>query len=238
MRRSLLSTCQKRMLPFAAMSDLPMLINSLTQINLSMFSMYTCSGIVLAKSGSFKAVIERNFNADAAKHALFAMRNRCSDVLLGLLWVEGALSMLNTCLLCTVQTLRDDWAGSVCQSSGTKTSFYMDKMFSDSDRTAQYLTSLRPGAPCLPLSSSGQVLTPCGTLQIETVRRWLIPKPIREQHVMVLPWLCHDVCRHCKMQAIQNEQHYLFDCPVNSIHQDPIRAAAFLCLVQATKCLT
>ena len=44
------------------------------------------------------------------------------------------------------------------------------------------------------------------TLRVET-DRWLIPKPPREQRV----------CRHCTMQAIEDEQHFLFDCPFYSI---------------------
>ena len=52
-----------------------------------------------------------------------------------------------------------------------------------------------------------QVQVKCShTLRVET-DRWLIPKPPREQ----------PVCRHCTMQAIEDEQHFLFDCPIYSI---------------------
>ena len=40
---------------------------------------------------------------------------------------------------------------SVCQSPATKTSFEIDNMFFDSDRIAEYLTSLRPSAPLFAL---------------------------------------------------------------------------------------
>ena len=44
------------------------------------------------------------------------------------------------------------------------------------------------------------------SLRVET-DRWLRPKPPREQRV----------CRHCSMQAVEDEQHFLFDCPFYSI---------------------
>ncbi len=47
------------------------------------------------------------------------------------------------------------------------------------------------------------------SLRVET-DRWLRPKPPggpREQRV----------CRHCSMQAVEDEQHFSFDCPFYSI---------------------
>jgi len=43
-------------------------------------------------------------------------------------------------------------------------------------------------------------------LRVET-DRWLRPKPPREQRL----------CRHCSMHAVEDEQHFLFDCPFYSI---------------------
>jgi hypothetical protein len=37
--------------------------------------------------------------------------------------------------------------------------------------------------------------------------RWSRPKPPREQRI----------CRHCSMQAVEDEQHFLFDCPFYNI---------------------
>ena len=76
-------------------------------------------------------------------------------------------------------------------------------MFFDYDRIAEYLTSLRPSAPLFALI---KFRLGAHTLCVET-DRWLIPKPPREQRV----------CRHCTMQAIEDEQHFLFDCPFYSI---------------------
>ena len=76
-------------------------------------------------------------------------------------------------------------------------------MFLDSDRIAEYLTSLRPSAPVFALI---KFRLGAYTLRVET-DRWLIPKPPREQRV----------CRYCTMQAIEDEQLFLFDCPFYSI---------------------
>ncbi len=50
----------------------------------------------------------------------------------------------------------------------------------------------------------------CSEVKIEECRMQLCPmsaEPPREQ--------C--VCRHCSMQAVEDEQHFLFDCPFYSI---------------------
>jgi len=44
------------------------------------------------------------------------------------------------------------------------------------------------------------------SLRVET-DRWLRPKPPREQRI----------CCHCSMQAVEDEQHFLFDCPFYSL---------------------
>ena len=99
------------------------------------------------------------------------------------LLAEGAFSISNA-----VKTLRDDRYVMTDQSPATKTSFYINNMFFDSDRIAEYLTSLRPSAPLFALI---KFRLGAHTLRVET-DRWLIPKPPREQ----------GVCRHCTMQAI------------------------------------
>ena len=81
-------------------------------------------------------------------------------------------------------------------------------MIFGSDRMAEYLTSLRPSAPVF---AHIKVRLDAHTLHVET-DRWLIPKRLRGQHI------CRRLqCRHCLMQAIEDEQHLLFDCPFYSI---------------------
>jgi len=111
---------------------------------------------------------------------------------------EGTFSLVNA-----EQHLRDKWYHGICQSSATKVSFFMDNMFFDSNVMAAYLRDIRPSAPLFSLInfSSG-----AHSLRVET-DRWLRPNPPREQRV----------CRHCSMQAVEDEQHFLFDCPVYSI---------------------
>ena len=87
--------------------------------------------------------------------------------------------------------------------------FYIDNTFFDCARIAEYLTSLRPSAPLFALI---KFRSGAHTLRVET-DRWLIPKPPRDQRV----------CRHCTVQAIEDEQHLLFDCRFYSI----IRAQHF-----------
>jgi len=111
---------------------------------------------------------------------------------------EGTFSLANA-----EQHLRDKWYHGICQSSATKVSFFMDNMFFDSNVVASYLRDIRPSASLFSLIKfrlGGQ------SLRVET-DRWLRPKPPREQRV----------CRHCSMQAVEDEQHFLFDCPVYSI---------------------
>ena len=81
----------------------------------------------------------------------------------------------------------------------------MAVMSLDSDRIAEYLTSLRPSAPLFALI---KFRLRAHALHAVT-GRWLIlysmrriPKPPREQRA----------CMHCIMQAIQDEQHFLSDC--------------------------
>ena len=88
------------------------------------------------------------------------------------------------------------------QSSATKVRFFMTNMFFDSDVIASYLRDIRSSASLFSLKFrlGGH------SLRVET-DRWLRPKPPREQRI----------CRHCSMQAVEDEQHFLFDCPFYSI---------------------
>ncbi len=78
----------------------------------------------------------------------------------------------------------------------------MTNMFFDSDVIASYLRDIRSSASLFSLKFrlGGH------SLRVET-DRWLRPKPPREQRI----------CRHCSMQAVEDEQHFLFDCPFYSI---------------------
>ena len=111
---------------------------------------------------------------------------------------EGTFSLDNA-----EQHLRDKWYHGIYQSSVTKVSFFMDNMFFDSNVMASYLRDIRPSASLFSLIKfklGGQ------SLRVET-DRWLRPRPPREQRV----------CRHCSMQAVEDEQHFLFECPLYSI---------------------
>ena len=57
------------------------------------------------------------------------------------------------------------------------------------------------------------------SLRVET-DRWLRPKPTRKQRV----------CRHCFMQAVEDEQHFLFDCPFTVL----LEVSTFRYLTQTT----
>ena len=75
--------------------------------------------------------------------------------------------------------------------------------FFDSNVMASYLCDIRPSASLFSLSKfrlGGH------SLRVDT-DRWLRPKPPREQ--------C--ICRHRSMQAVEDEQHFLSDCPLHSI---------------------
>ena len=68
---------------------------------------------------------------------------------------------------------------------------------------AAYLWDIRPSAPLFSLINFS---LGAHSLRVET-DRWLRPNPPREQRI----------CRHCSMQAVEDEQDFLFDCPVHSI---------------------
>ncbi len=110
---------------------------------------------------------------------------------------EGAFSISNA-----EQCIRDKWYSSLCQSSATKVSSFIDNMFFDSNVMAPYLCSTRPNPS---LFSLIKFRLGSHSLRVET-DRWLRPKPPREQRV----------CRHCSMQAVEDE-HFLLDCPFYSI---------------------
>lgn len=114
------------------------------------------------------------------------------------LLVDGPFSVTSA-----VQSLREQWFNSVCQSSAPKVSCFIDNMYFDSFNMAPYLSSMRPGGP---LFSLIKFRLGGHTLRIET-DRWVHPKPPREQRV----------CRFCHTGAVEDEQHFLFDCPFYSI---------------------
>ena len=71
-------------------------------------------------------------------------------------------------------------------------------MFFDSDQMAEYL-SARPSPALFALIKFRLGLH---RLRVET-DRWLPVKPPTGQRI----------CHHCDMNAVENEQHFLFDCP-------------------------
>ncbi len=83
-----------------------------------------------------------------------------------------------------------------------RSGFSMDNMFFDSNVMASYLRDIRPSAS---LFSFIKFRLGGHSLRVET-DRWLRPKQPREQRI----------CRHCSMQAVEDEQHFLFDCPFYS----------------------
>ena len=72
-------------------------------------------------------------------------------------------------------------------------------MFFDSDQMAEYL-SARPSTALFALI---KFRLGSHRLRVET-DRWLPVKPPTG----------HRICRHCDMNAVENEQHFLFDCPL------------------------
>ena len=112
---------------------------------------------------------------------------------------EGTFSLANA-----EQHLRDKCYHGICQSSATKVSFFMNNMSFDSNVMASYLRDIRPSAS---LFSLIKFRLGGHSLRVET-DRWLRHKPPREQRV----------CRHCSMQAVEDEQHFLFDLPFLQHH--------------------
>ena len=81
----------------------------------------------------------------------------------------------------------------------------MGIMSSDSNIAASYLRDIRPNASLFSLikyRSGGHLL------RVET-GRWARPKPSREQRIV-----------RCSMQAVEDEQQFLVDCPFVSINRD------------------
>ena len=74
----------------------------------------------------------------------------------------------------------------------------MDNMFSDSDQMAEYL-SARPSPALFALI---KFRLRSHRLRVET-DRWLPLKPPTGQCIR----------RHCDMNAVENEQHFVFDWP-------------------------
>jgi len=140
------------------------------------------------------------------KLSLWLNQHRFEGVL-----AEGPFSLANA-----EEHLGNKWVHGICQSSATKVSFFMDNIFFDSNVMASCLRNIRPSAS---LFSLIKFRLGGHSLRVET-DRWLRPKSPREQRV----------CRHCSMQAVEDEQHFVFDCPFYSI----IRVNTFRCLAQTT----
>ena len=116
---------------------------------------------------------------------------------------QGILAEGTCSVSSAIDTSRSHWLASVCQSPTTKVSFYVDNIFFESDQMARYLVLLPPSGP---LFSLIKFRLGAHTLRVET-DRWLVPAPPRESRI----------CRHCSMQAVEDEQHFLFDCPFYSV---------------------
>ena len=101
------------------------------------------------------------------------------------------------------QSLRDHWFRNLCQSSATKLSFYVDNMHFDSTDMAPYLMTVNSEGPLFDLI---KFRLGSHMLRVET-DRWVHPRPPREQRI----------CQHCQCGAVEDEQHFLFDCPFYSI---------------------
>ncbi len=125
------------------------------------------------------------------KLSLWLSQHRIEGVL-----AEGTFSLVNA-----EQHLRDKWYHGICQSSATKVSFFMENMCFDSNVMASCLWDIRPSAPLFTL-----IKFRLGAHSL-SLSLWLRHKPPREQ--------C--VCRLCSMQAVEDEQHFPFDCPFYSI---------------------
>ena len=107
---------------------------------------------------------------------------------------NGAFSFSNA-----RDTLRDTWFSQVCQSASTKVQCFIDNMHFDSDKMAPYLLA----RPSPALFSLIKFRLGAHWLRVET-DRWLASKPPRDRRI----------CQHCHMQAVEDEQHFLFDCPL------------------------
>ncbi len=79
----------------------------------------------------------------------------------------------------------------------------MDNIFFASNVMASYLRDICPSAS---LFSLIKFRLGGHSLRVET-DNWLRPKPPKEQRI----------CRHCSMQTVEDDQHFLFDCPFYSI---------------------
>ena len=102
-----------------------------------------------------------------------------------------------------VQSLKEQWYTDLCKSPATKVSFFLDNMFFDTFELAPYLKELRPECS---LFSLIKFRLGGHTLRVET-DRWIHPSPPREQRV----------CCFCHSGAVEDEQHFLFDCSFYSI---------------------
>ena len=104
-----------------------------------------------------------------------------------------------------VSTLRQQWLTTVCQSTSSKTQFYIDSMYFDSDQIAPYLNA----RPSPAMFAFIKFRLGSHRLRVE-LDRWVVPKPPREQRI----------CRHCDSLAAEDEAHFLFDCPLYNTIRD------------------
>ena len=104
-------------------------------------------------------------------------------------------------ILKAVPTLLDTWLSEVCQSSFTKLQCHVDNIHFDSDKSTSSLHT----RPFSALYASIKSALGSQWLEVETDK--LLPsRPPR-----------HDCnCQHPHMHAVEEEQHFLFDCPLDT----------------------
>ncbi|KAA6424585.1 MAG: hypothetical protein FRX49_05794 [Trebouxia sp. A1-2] len=119
--------------------------------------------------------------------------------------IKGLLANGTFSVSHAMTTLRDKWFTKICQSDNTKVKCFIDNMFFDSDHMVPYLLS----RPYPALFALIKFRLGSHWLRIET-DRWLPVKPPKDQRI----------CRHCDMNAVEDEQHFLFHCPLyNNIRE-------------------
>ena len=110
---------------------------------------------------------------------------------------QGLLSDGTFSFSTALTSLRDTWVSQVYQSTSTKVQYFIDTMHFDSDNMATYLQA----RPSPALFSLIKFRLGAHWLRGETDRGLLSPRDKR-------------ICQHCHMQAVEDEQHFLFDCPL------------------------
>ena len=112
---------------------------------------------------------------------------------------QGLLSDGTFSFSTALTSSRDTWVCQVYQSTSTKVQYFIDTMHFDSDKMATYLQA----RPSPALFSLINFRLGAHWLRVE-IGRWLPSKPPRDKLI----------CQHCHMQAVEDEQHFLFDCPL------------------------